>query len=138
MTPMTKAVLLVLACAAIGLTACKKGKDTETANDAKPTRPATPSGTMSLHGNYYRTGTFGAFRDCTTGQEWPVANEGEIEALEEAYVAFGAQSGGVVVTIEGGIDYRPRPDGRGKQMMVIVARFVQIGPVDTCRLLNPK
>lgn len=128
----TKAVLLVATCAALGMTACKKGKDTETAADTKPTRPASPSGTMSLHGTYTQVDTQGMFRDCTTGEQWPVAREGENEALEEAYLASGAQPAPLVVTIEGGIDYRARADGQGKEMMLIVARFVRVGPGDTC------
>ena len=71
-------------------------------------------------------------RDCSTGEQWPVAHEGDKKALEEAYLASGAEPGPLVVTVEGGIDYRPRPDGKGREMMLIVARFVQIGPGETC------
>lgn len=136
MRPAIKTMLLFVMCAALALTACKKGKDTETAADTKPTRPATPSGTMSLHGTYSQSGSFGVFRDCSTGEEWPVAHEGEREALESAYLASGVQPGPLVVTVEGGLDYRSRPDVAGKKMMLIVARFVRIGPTDTCRLLG--
>lgn len=127
-----KTALLVAMCATLGLTACKKGKDTETPADTKPSRPASPSGTMSLHGTYTQVGTLGTFRDCTTGEQWPVAHEGDNDALEEAYLASGAQPGPLVVTVEGGIDYRSRADGKGRQMMLIVARFVRIGPGETC------
>lgn len=132
MKPAIRTFLLVAMCAALGMTACKKGKDTETAADNKPARPASPSGTMSLHGTYTQAGGVGVFRDCTTGEEWPVAHEGENQALEEAYLVSGVQPGPLVVTVEGGIDYRPRPDGQGKQMMLIVARFVRLGPGDAC------
>jgi uncharacterized lipoprotein NlpE involved in copper resistance len=132
MKPAIKVILLVAMCAALGATACKKGKDTETPVDTKPTRPASPSGTMSLHGTYTQAGAQGTFRDCTTGEQWPVANEGENKALEEAYLGSGVQPAPLVVTVEGGIDYRPRPDGDGKELMLIVARFVRVGPGDTC------
>ncbi len=33
----------------------------------------------------------------------------------------------LAVTVEGGIDYRPSSGGGGKQMMLIVARFVRVG-----------
>ena len=87
---------------------------------------------MSLHGTYAQVGTSGVFRDCTTGQQWRVADEGENEALEQAYLATGVQPEPLVVTLEGGIDYRPRPDGQGKEVMLIVARFVRVGPGDFC------
>ena len=87
---------------------------------------------MSLRGSYVKTATSGVFRDCATGGQWPVAQEGENAALEEAYAASGAAPQPLVVTVEGGIDYRPRSDGNGKEMMFIVARFVRVGPGDTC------
>lgn len=127
-----RALVFAAMCAALAMPACKKGKDTETAADTEPKRPPTPSGTMSLHGSYTQAGAYGMFRDCTTGEQWPVAREGENEALEEAYLASGAQPGPLVVTVEGGIDYRPRPDGTAKEMVLIVARFVQVGPGETC------
>ncbi len=128
-----KLFLLIAMCGLIGVTACKKGKDTETAVDEGPHRPASPSGTMSLHGTYSQSGAIGTFRDCTTGEQWIVAHEGDNLALEEAYVASGVPSGSpVVVTVEGGIDYRARPEGSGREVMLIVARFVQLGPGKTC------
>ena len=127
-----KTLILIAMCAALGLPACKKGKDTETPADTRPTRPPSPSGTMSLHGSYTQVGTSGVFRDCTTGEQWPVAHEGDNLALEQAYLASGVQPDPLIVTVEGGIDYRPRADGKGRAMMLIVARFVRIGPGETC------
>jgi len=125
-------VVFFAMCAALAMPACKKGKDTETAVDTKPTRPASPSGTMSLHGMYTQPGAYGAFRDCATGEQWPVAREGDNRALEQAYAESGVRPGSLVVTVEGGIDYRPAPDGSGRAMMLIVARFVRVGPSDAC------
>ena len=133
---MTRA-LLVAILVALAAPACKKGKDTETPLDAKPSRPLTPSGTMSLRGEYTQAGELGTFRDCTTGQQWPVSNEGDNEALQEAYLASGAQPGPLLVTVEGGIDYRSPPDRKGKEMMLIVARFVQADPSKTCGDMIP-
>jgi uncharacterized lipoprotein NlpE involved in copper resistance len=128
-----KLLLLIAICGALATTACKKSKDTETAADARPSRPASPSGTMSLHGAYWRVGDAGTFRDCTTNGQWRVANEGDNQALEQAYVESGVQPGApLVVTVEGGIDYRPRPDGSGREVMLVIARFVQLGPGDVC------
>lgn len=133
MKKVMKNLLLVVMCGLLGVMACKKGKDTESAEDARPTRPASPSGTMSLHGTYSQTGAVGTFRDCTTGEQWTVAHEGDNRALEDAYVESGVPLGSpLVVTLEGGIDYRPRLDGSGREIMLIVARFVQRGPGDVC------
>jgi len=119
-------------CMTLAMPACKKGKDTESAADTRPSRPPSPSGTMSLHGEYMQVGTQGTFRDCTTGEQWPVAHEGDNKALEEAYLSSGVQPGPLVVTVEGGIDYRSRPDGKAREIMLIVARFVRTGPGDAC------
>lgn len=126
-------LLLLMMFGLVGITACKNGEDTETAADAKPTRPPTPSGTMSLHGTYSQKGLIGTFRDCTTGEQWTVAHEGDNKALEQAYVEARGTSGyPLVVTVEGGIDYRSRSDGSGREIMLIVARFVRLGPGETC------
>ena len=128
-----KTLVFVVVCATVAMPACKKGKDTETAVDTKPSRPPSPSGTMSLHGSYTQSGAYGTFRDCATGEQWPVAKEGDNQALEQAYAESGVQPGPLVVTVEGGIDYRPQPGGAGRAMMLIVARFVQVGPGNACR-----
>lgn len=128
-----KLFLLVTICGVIGVTACKKGKDAETAADEGPHRPASPSGTMSLHGTYSQSGDIGIFRDCTTGEQWTVAHEGDNAALEQAYLEARGRSGlPLVVTVEGGIDYRSRLEGSGREIMLIVARFVQLGPGEDC------
>jgi len=129
----TKLLLLAAMCVCFGLTACKKGKDTETAADDGPHRPASPSGTMSLHGSYSQAGDIGTFRDCTTGDQWTVAHEGDNGALEQAYLEARGRTGApLVVTVEGGIDYRPSLEGSGREIVLIVARFVQLGPGDAC------
>ena len=125
--------VLVAICGCVSLAACKKGKDTETAVDEPPSRPASPSGTMSLHGTYSQAGAIGTFRDCTTGEQWVVAHEGDNVALEQAYAASGNPPGtGLVVTVEGGIDYRTGIDGSGREIMLIGARFVHVGPGTSC------
>lgn len=118
---------------ALVASACHKQAETETAADEPPRRPPAPSGTMSLRGEYWRSGPMGMFRDCTTGEQWPVADEGNNQLLDEAYLASGVPLGQpLVVTVEGGIDYRPSPSGNDKQMTLIVARFVKVGPGTVC------
>ncbi len=133
MTRPTKILLLSALALTVGLAACKKGKDTETAADAKPTRPPSPSGTMSLLGNYSHAGTIGTFQDCMTGEQWRVAHEGDNGALEQAYLESKAPLGSpLLVTVEGGIDLRPNLDGPGQETMLIVARFVEARPGEVC------
>lgn len=130
----THCVALFLgACLAVSGTACHKQTETQTAADEPPKRPPAPSGTMSLQGEYWRSDATGMFRDCATGQQWPVADEGNSHLLDEAYLASGVSMGQrLVVTVEGGIDYRPSPTGTDEQMTLIVARFVKVGPVSAC------
>lgn len=119
----------------IGIAACKKAKDTETAAEVEvePTRPAPPSGTMSLQGYYSLAGSTGSFQVCGTGQQWRVSQEGDVAALEEAYREANVPPGsGLLVEVEGGIDSRPRPDGAGNETMLIVARFIGSFPGRTC------
>ncbi|MEM7135616.1 MAG: hypothetical protein AAF500_03505 [Myxococcota bacterium] len=128
----TFAILAAL-CFALGLGACKGGKETETPVAVKPTRPPSPSGTMSLRGNYEYRGSVGTFEDCTTGQRWRVAQEGDNVALEEAYIVSGVPIGEpLVVSVEGGIDRRPSPDRDGDETMLIIARFVTSWPGADC------
>ncbi|MDH3201461.1 MAG: hypothetical protein OEM15_11270 [Myxococcales bacterium] len=128
--PLTLMTTLALV---LGVAACKKGKDVETAADAKPTRPLSPSGTMSLTGNYSHAGAIGTFQDCTTGERWLVAHEGENGALEEAYLDSKVSLGSpLLVIVEGGIDLRPSLDGPGDETMLIVARFVETRPTEVC------
>ena len=123
---------LVGACLVLGAS-CNKQQDAETPAEVKPKRPPTPSGTMALRGEYSRSGATATFRDCTTGEQWPVANEGNNDLLDRAYLSSGVPLGApLVVTLEGGIDYRPSPGGGEKQMMLIVARFVRVGPGASC------
>jgi len=129
----TKTLLLIGLALTLGLAGCKKGKDVETAADAKPTRPPSPSGTMSLRGNYSHAGAIGTFQDCTTGEQWRVSHEGDNAALEQAYFESKVPLGSpLLVTVEGGIDLRPNRDGPGQETMLIIARFVQTWPGTVC------
>lgn len=123
--------------AALTLSGCKKGKESATAADERH-GPPPPSGTMSLQGMYSYTANAGMFSDCATRQQWPVANEGDSAALEQAYrnakIARGAP---LLVTVEGGLDSRPKVDGRGKETTLIIQRFVRTWPRETCGATKP-
>ncbi len=112
--------------------ACKKGKDSDTAADAKKEAPL-PSGTMNLRGMYRYMADAGLFLDCATGEQWPVAMEGDNAALERAYgKARVAPGSPVLVVVEGRLQPRPKVDGEGTEINLIVERFVRARPRETC------
>jgi heat shock protein HslJ len=117
--------------ALLAVGACKKGKDSETATDAK--RPALPSGTMSLQGMYRYMADAGLFLDCATREQWPVATEGDNAALERAYgKAKVAPGSPLLVTVEGRLEPRRMMDSEGMETNLIVERFVRTWPGETC------
>jgi heat shock protein HslJ len=128
---------LGLLMATLGATGCKKGKDSENAADERKPPPP-PSGTMSLQGMYSYQAEAGVFLDCATQEQWPVAHEGDNAALEREYGEAKIASGTpLLVTVEGGLDSRPKVDGRGKETTLIVQRFVRTWPRETCGGAQP-
>ena len=95
--------------------ACKKGKDSDTAADEKR-EPPPPSGTMSLQGMYSYMADAGSFVDCATREQWPVAHEGDNATLGARLRASQDRAGSpVLVTVEGGLDSRPKVDGGARK-----------------------
>ncbi len=130
-TGFTQVLMLSSLCAALAVSACKKGKDSENASNKR--EPPPPSGTMSLQGMYSYMADAGVFVDCATRERWPVAHEGDNAALERAYGQADIAPGmPLLVTVEGGLDLRPKVDRRGKEMNLIVQRFVRTWPRETC------
>ncbi len=116
----------------LAISACKKGKDSDNAADEKKDPPP-PSGTMSLQGMYSYMADAGTFVDCATQQRWPVAHEADNATLEREYgKAKIAPGSPLLVTVEGGLDARPKMDGRGRETTLIVQRFVRTWPRETC------
>jgi len=136
-TRITQLFALGALAAALTLSGCKKGKDSSNAADEKQ-EPPPPSGTMSLQGMYSYMADAGVFVDCATQERWPVAHEGDNATLERAYgkakIAPGAP---LLVTVEGGLDLRPKVDGRGKVKTLIIQRFVRTWPRETCGWMQP-
>jgi hypothetical protein len=121
----------------LALSACKKGKDSSTAADEKR-EPPPPSGTMSLQGMYTYMADAGIFMDCATREQWPVAHEADNATLEREYLKAKIAPGApLLVTVEGGLDLRPKVDGRGKETTLIVGRFVRSWPRETCGGMEP-
>jgi copper homeostasis protein (lipoprotein) len=75
----------------------------------------------------------GLFNECLTRRQMPVAQEAANAALEAAYSMARAQAGEpLLVNIEGRIVERPRVEGSGVQSVVVVERFVNLWPGETC------
>jgi len=136
-TRITQLFALSVLAAALTLSGCKKGKDSSNAADEKR-EPPPPSGTMSLQGMYSYMADAGIFVDCATREQWPVAHEGDNATLEREYgKAKIAPGTPLLVTVEGGLDSRPKVDGRGKETTLIVGRFVRAWPRETCGGMQP-
>lgn len=136
-TRLNQLLLLGVVAATLTVAGCKKGKDSSTAADEKR-EPPPPSGTMSLQGMYSYMADAGIFVDCATREQWPVAMEGDYPTLEREYgkakIAPGAP---LLVTVEGGLDLRPKVDGRGRETTLIIQRFVRSWPRETCGGMGP-
>lgn len=73
------------------------------------------------------------FTDCRSGRAYPLAEGGDFEALEHAYLAAGREPGGpLMVSFEGSIDDMPSLDENGDEPTVMVERFVGVWPDQTC------
>ena len=88
---------------------------------------------LAMRGMFQYIADAANFRECQTGQRWPVAMEGAYKELEAAYVKARRQSGQeVLVDIEGLIAMRPKADGAGETATVVVERYTGIRPGETC------
>lgn len=84
-------------------------------------------------GMYEYMADAGFFTECTTGKRLPVAMEAENAALEGAYLRAREEPGeAVLVTVEGRIDQRPPMEGEGTREHLILERFEQIWPGESC------
>jgi len=71
------------------------------------------------------------FTDCRSGRGYPVAEDGDFEALEHAYLAAGREPGAaILVSFVGSIDAMPGDDG--DEPTVFVDRFVGVWLDQTC------
>lgn len=71
--------------------------------------------------------------DCRTGNSYPVAMEGDYLSLEKAYTTARANPGEpLLVTFEGSIAERPRMEGEGTEASVVVQRFINVWPGESC------
>jgi uncharacterized lipoprotein YbaY/heat shock protein HslJ/uncharacterized lipoprotein NlpE involved in copper resistance len=86
---------------------------------------------LPLRGMLTWVGDAARFTECRTGRDYPLVPEGDYAALEHAYLAAGAESGGpIMASFDGGIVREPGPSG--EEPAVLVERFVGVWPGETC------
>jgi copper homeostasis protein (lipoprotein) len=86
---------------------------------------------LPMRGAYRHVAGAGRFTECSTGQDWAVAGEAA-DGLEAAYVKIGAKGEPVLVAVEGRIAPAPNAAGAGTGRTLLVDRFVEAKPGDTC------
>ncbi|MEJ2521808.1 MAG: META domain-containing protein [Gammaproteobacteria bacterium] len=88
---------------------------------------------MLLGGEFRYMADAPLFRECLTGRSYPVAMEGDYIELERAYLAAEVQPGSpLYATLEGQITRRPRMEGEGTEPAVVVDRFINVWPTESC------
>ena len=102
----------------------KRGRQMQPAGAAQSTRMA---------GMYEYLADAGWLTDCASGKRAPVAMEADNAALERAYLGVREEPGAaVLVTLEGRIAGRPPMEGEGTREHLIVERFDQVWPCESC------
>ncbi len=90
-------------------------------------------GATTFVGTYSYMADAGLFAFCGTGARFPVKQQGDNAALERAYTSVPHEPGApVVVTIFGRLEPSQPMEGKLPQDHVIVDRFLQIWPDETC------
>ena len=76
----------------------------------------------------------GTFTDCVTGDRVPVAHEGDNAALERAYLSVSpAPAAPILIAVDGFIADRPAMEGNKKVKSLVVERFLNAWPGETCQ-----
>ncbi len=88
---------------------------------------------LRLRGAYRYMADAALFEECLTGLKLPVAQEGDNAALEAAYTAKRREPGQpILATVDGRIALRPVMDGDGTADTLVVERFDQLWPNESC------
>ena len=129
-------ILLAVAVAACASVPQRPDQTAVTARLAKP--PLTPKDLVPVEGQPMR-GEFsymadaGTFRDCDSGERYPVAHEGDNAALERAYLTAVSEPGApLVVTLRGHVAERNAIDRAGTEEFLIVDEFESVQPGPDC------
>jgi len=93
---------------------------------------------LFLLGRMTHMGDAARFEECFSGVRYPIAQGGDYDALERAYLEAAPTSGApVVVHVQGGLAPRPTPEG-ALRTSLIVDRFIATRPGDTCAKAEPQ
>ena len=86
-----------------------------------------------MRGMYIYMADAALFSDCLSGRRLPVAMEADSISLERAYLEARQQPGDeLLVSFEGRIVDRPPMEGDGLRPTVIVDRFIDVWPGESC------
>jgi uncharacterized lipoprotein YbaY/heat shock protein HslJ len=92
----------------------------------------------ALEGMFRYMADAATFTDCQNGQRWPVAMEGDYKALESAYVQTRKQPGEELkAELQGQLTMKPKVDGGGETLTLIVERYRGIWPGEACEGQKP-
>ncbi len=90
--------------------------------------------TVQMRGLYSYMADLGMFRDCDTGERYPVATEKDNMALEQAYL--NTEHGiaePLVARFEGHVTTRPAMEGSRMDKVVVVDRFIEMTSARSCK-----
>jgi copper homeostasis protein (lipoprotein) len=88
---------------------------------------------LAMGGMFLYMADAASFRECQTGQRWPVAMEGAYKDVEAAYLKTRRQPGEeVMVNVEGQVAIRPKADGGGTTPTLVIERYTGIRPGEKC------
>ena len=89
--------------------------------------------TLPLAGEMTYLADAGRFRECLTERDYPIAQEADARALEQAYLRQANRPGApLYVTLEGTLAQRPKADGGGQETSLVVKRFIGAWPNQSC------
>jgi uncharacterized lipoprotein YbaY/heat shock protein HslJ len=92
----------------------------------------------ALEGMFRYMADAALFTDCQSGQRWPVAMEAEYKSLESAYVQTRKQPGEELkVELQGQFAMRPKADGGGEALTLVVEGYRGIWPGEMCDAPGP-
>jgi copper homeostasis protein (lipoprotein) len=88
---------------------------------------------VGMTGMYRYMADAGIFTDCLSRRRMPVSQEQDNAALEAAYAKARREPGEeLLVSLEGQIAMRPKMEGDGVQPKLVVERFINVWPGETC------
>ncbi|HET9220378.1 MAG TPA: YbaY family lipoprotein [Terriglobia bacterium] len=89
--------------------------------------------TTAMEGMFRYMADAATFTDCQTGQRWPVAMTAGYKDLESAYTSTRREPGEEMkVNFQGQLEMRPKAEGQGQTLHVVVDKYLDIWPGETC------